>query len=282
MKGKAFSPRMIPYVFGVGITLIIILLVNRDYPFIGHDYRYFIPRLIDTNLHIRLNGLRIQWYTPSFGGGLPAFPNPQHIEYSFVQWVSFFMGPWPAILLITAAVSLIGYSFFYKFLNEKLELDWKSSTLGAIFFLGNGFYIEHLIVGQLGYQLFPLGAVLLYSLFDKKNNSFFNAIILAMVTSLILYQAGFYLIIILFLSFAVTLPIIYLYRPALLDLNHSIRTFSLFLPLCVMLTAAKLYAVFALMSYFPRQIFDSYDVGIFQAFLGLIAQLLGVMVLSPS
>ncbi len=281
MKGNAFSRRMIPYVLGVGMTLIIILLVNRDYPFIGHDYRYFIPRLVDTNLHIRLNGLSIQWYTPSFGGGLPAFPNPQHLEYSFVQWLSFFMGPWPAILLTTAAVSLIGYSFFYKFLNEKLELDWKSSTLGAIFFLSNGFYIEHLIVGQLGYQLFPLGAVLLYYLFDKKNNLFFNAIILALVTSLIIYQAGFYLIIILFLSFAMTFPIIYLYRSTLLDLRHILRMVILFLPLCVMITAAKLYAVFALMSHFPRQIFDNYDVGVFQAFLGLIAQLLGVMALAP-
>src|SRR5215208_1909091 len=137
MKGQAFAQRMIPHLLGVGITLIIVLLVNRDYPFVGHDYRYFIPRLLDTNLHIRLNGLSIQWYTPSFGGGLPAFPNPQHLEYSFVQWFSFFMGPWPAILLTTAAVSLIGYVYFYKFLNEKLELDWKSSALGAIFFLGN-------------------------------------------------------------------------------------------------------------------------------------------------
>jgi len=281
MKGQAFAQRMIPHLLGVGITLIIVLLVNRDYPFVGHDYRYFIPRLLDTNLHIRLNGLSIQWYTPSFGGGLPAFPNPQHLEYSFVQWFSFFMGPWPAILLTTAAVSLIGYVYFYKFLNEKLELDWKSSALGAIFFLGNGFYIEHLIVGQLGYQLFPLGAVLLYYLFDKKSTLFFNAIILALVTSLIIYQAGFYLIIILFLSFAVTFPIIYLYRPALLDLKHILRGIVLFLPLCIMMTSAKLYAVFALMSHFPRQIFDSYDIGIFQAFLGLIAQLLGVMVLAP-
>jgi hypothetical protein len=281
MKGQVSAPRMIPYLLGLGITLMIILLVNRDYPFIGHDYRYFIPRLIDTNLHIRLNGLRIQWYTPSFGGGLPAFPNPQHLEYSFVQWFSYFMDPWPAILLTTAAVSFIGYLYFYKFLNEKLELDWKSSTLGAIFFLGNGFYIEHLIVGQLGYQLFPLGAVLLYFLFDTKNNLFFNAIILALVMSLIIYQAGFYLIIILFLSVAVTLPVIYLYRPTLLPLKRFIEATSLSLPLCVLMTSAKLYAVFALMSHFPRQIFDSYDVGIFQAFLGLIAQLLGVMVLAP-
>src|SRR6476619_1822919 len=106
MKQPAISKRIVPYLLGAGITLIIILLMNRDYQFVGHDYRYFIPRLIDTNLHIRLNGFSIQWYTPSFGGGLPAFPNPQHLEYSIVQLFSFLINPWSAILLTTAGISI--------------------------------------------------------------------------------------------------------------------------------------------------------------------------------
>src|SRR5215216_7213206 len=108
MKDVTTSYRIlpdIPYLFGAGITLIIVLLINRDYPLVGHDYRYFIPRLIDTNLHIQRNGLSIQWYTPSFGGGLPAFPNPQHLEYSLVQALTFLVNPWLALLLTTAIVS---------------------------------------------------------------------------------------------------------------------------------------------------------------------------------
>ena len=281
MKAATIAKRIIPHLFGAGSTLIIILLINRDYPFVGHDYRYFIPRLIDTNLHIRLNGLSIQWYTPSFGGGLPAFPNPQHLEYSIVQLFSLFINPWSAILLTTAGISFLGYYFFYKFLNERLALDWKSSTLGAMFFLGNGFYIEHMIVGQLGYQLFPLGALLLYFLFNRENKPLINSIIIALVAAMIIYQAGFYLIIILSLSLGVALPIIYLYRPALIDSRRIVLTtlFSIFL--CLLLTSAKLHAVFALMSRFPRQIFDSYNVGIIQAVFGLLAQLFGVMVLAP-
>ena len=284
MKGAITWNRILPYIpylFGVGVTLIIVLLINRDYPLVGHDYRYFIPRLIDTNLHIQLNGLSIQWYTPSFGGGLPAFPNPQHLEYSLVQLFSFFIGPWAAILLTTAAVSFLGFYFFYKFLNETLVLDWKSSTLGAMFFLGNGFYIEHMIVGQLGYQLFPLGAVFLYFLFNKENKPLINSIIIALVAAMIIYQAGFYLIIILILSLGVTLPIIHLYRSASIDSKHILLTAILSFFLCSLLGAAKLYAVFALMRHFPRQISDSYGVGIIQAFLGLIAQFLGVMLLAP-
>jgi hypothetical protein len=281
MTQTAFPKKIIPYVLGAGMTLIILLLINRDYPFAGHDYRYFISRLIDTNLHIQRNGLSIQWYTPSFGGGLPAFPNPQHLEYSLVQWVSFFIGPWPAVLLTTAGISFLGYYFFYKFLNEELELDWKASTLGAMFFLGNGFYIEHMIVGQLGYQLFPLGAVLLYFLFDSKKSSFNNSVILALVTAMMIYQAGFYLIIILALSIAMMLPIIYLHRPALMDIKRIMQVGILASLFCILLASAKLNAVFALMSHFPRQIFDTYNVGTIQAFLGLIAQFLGVMVLAP-
>src|SRR5512139_656339 len=195
---------------GSGITLLIILIMNKSYPLVGHDYRYFIPRLIDTHLHMRINGPDIQWYTPSFGGGLPAFANPQHIEYSIVQWLSYFINPWSAILLSTAGIALTGYYFFYKLLHQKLELHWMSSILGAMFFIGNGFYIEHLIVGHLGYQLFPLEAVALYALAGTRSNFLLNAPVIAIVIALFIYQAGFYLLIILILSLGIALPILFL------------------------------------------------------------------------
>jgi hypothetical protein len=113
------------------------------------------------------------------------------------------------------------------------------------------------------------------------NKPLINSIIIALVTALIIYQAGFYLIIILALSFGVALPVIYLYRPTLIDSKRILLTAILSILLCIPLTSAKIYAVFALMRHFPRQIFDGYNVGILQAFLGLIAQLLGVMVLAP-
>lgn len=281
MRGMTSPRRIIPPILGLVMTLMILLVIHRDYPLVGHDYRYFISRLIDTNIHIQLNGLSIQWYTPSFGGGLPAFPNPQHLEYSLVQWVSFWIGPWPAILLTTAVISWAGFYFCYKLLTEEFELDWKAGSLGAMFFLGNGFFIEHMIVGQLGYQLFPLGAGILYFLLNSRNRWFINAVAIALVIAMMIYQAGFYLIIILTLSFAVTLPIIYLYRPMLFHWKRILQTLSISALFCGLLASAKLNAVFALMSHFPRQIFDSYTVGTLQALIGLIAQFLGVMVLAP-
>ncbi len=182
MKTKNFTVwlhNLLALACGSSTILIIILIVNKGYPLVGHDYRYFVAHLIDTNLHIQRNGLSIQWYTPSFGGGLPAFANPQNIEYSIVQWISYLTDPWSAILLSTAVVSLVGYYFFYKLLSQNLLLHWMASALGAMFFIGNGFYIEHLIAGHLGFQLFPLGAVVLYALIDTRNKILFNVSLLA-------------------------------------------------------------------------------------------------------
>lgn len=263
------------------ITLIILAIMHRDYPLVGHDYAYFIPRILDTYLHMRLNGLLAQWYTPSFGSGLPAFPNPQHLQYSIVQGTSFFLNPWAAVLASTAIISLAGYYFFYRFLTERLELDWKAGTLGAIFFLGNGFYIEHLIAGQLGYQLFPLSAVLLFAITDRQRRPVVNAALIALIIAMMIHQAGFYLIVILFLSMGMTLPLLHIYRPGILACGRLFRTAILAGILCSALAASKVHAAMSFMQHFPREVFDSYDIGLLQAFGGVVAQLLGVMGLGP-
>ena len=65
--------RVAPVCCGLAAVATLLGLASRDYPLVGHDFSYFIPRLVDTDLYVRINGLAIQWYTPSFGGGLPAF-----------------------------------------------------------------------------------------------------------------------------------------------------------------------------------------------------------------
>ena len=54
------------------INLVLFLFANLDYPLIGHDYHLIIPQMLDSLLYYRNNGISIQWYTPSFGGGPPA------------------------------------------------------------------------------------------------------------------------------------------------------------------------------------------------------------------
>lgn len=273
--------RVLSLAFGLGVALFLVLIMNRDYPFVGHDFRYFISRIIDTTLHIRVNGLSIQWYTPSFGGGLPAYPNPQHLEYSLVQWVSVLIDPWVAILLTTAGVSFIGYIFFYKFLHGFLQLSWMSSILGGIFFIGNGFYIEHMIAGHIGFQLFPLGAILLYFLVSTSHGIWLKVSITSLVLTLLVHQAGFTIAIVLFLSFLLAMPVIQLYRPQLLNFRQITITGILAVFLALAMAGSKLYAVASFMQQFPRHAVDVYEVSIGQALIGVATQLLGVMILAP-
>jgi hypothetical protein len=279
--GQKKLEKILPPVLGFGVAIFLVLITNRDYPYVGHDYRYFISRIVDTTLHIHANGLSIQWYTPSFGGGLPAYPNPQHLEYSLVQWVSVFLDPWAAILLTTAVVSLLGYFFFYRVMHETLQLSWMASSLGGLFFIGNGFYIEHVIAGHMGFQLFPLGAVILYFLISPKHGTWLKIGVIALVLTLFIHQAGFTIAIVLFLSLALALPVIHLYRPQLLRLRQLTSTSALAVLLAMAMTGSKVFAVAAFMEEFPRHVVDVYNVSVLQGLVGIAAQLFGVMTLAP-
>lgn len=281
MTAKINLEKSFPFACGSILITLLLLLVNRDFPYVGHDYRFFIARLVDTDLHIRLHGLNIQWYTPSFAGGIPAFPNPQHLEYSIVQGLTYLLDAWNAILITIAIASTIGYYFFYKFLRERLTLNPFASTLGAMFFLGNGFYIEHMIAGHVGFQLFPLGSLLLYILTDKRPQVVPKGILLGLLLALMLHHAGFIILIILFFSFLLIFPVLYLYKPNSLDIKQLLLTSSLAVVLAVAISSSKLYAASAFMQQFPRNISDSYNVSLPQALLGIVAQLAGLMTFTP-
>ena len=47
--------RWLPAASAAIIVLAMVAIVSRDFPLVGHDYRYFVPRLIDTDLHLRVN-----------------------------------------------------------------------------------------------------------------------------------------------------------------------------------------------------------------------------------
>ena len=271
----------VPLLCGILINAIILALMHRDYPNVGHDYRYFILRIIDTKLHLLINGPSIQWYTPSFGGGLPAYPNPQHIEYSIIQLFSLFLNPWVATLLSTFAIGLIGFMFFEQFLAKIMNFHWASSTLGAVFFIGNGFFIEHMIVGHIGHQLFPLGAIIMYAALDNRFAWLKGGAVIALIVAMMIHQTGFYVIVILGLSFLITIPLVRLYNSKIFSPELAIRKLAFGLILAGLMASSKIYAVLSLMHFFPRIASDTYPIGLLQALIGLVAQLLGVMFFIP-
>lgn len=274
---REFGAGLAFLVFVSPVIALIIKLVGRYYPIVGHDYGVHIPRMLDTHLYQLLNGLAVQWYTPSFGSGLPAYPNPQHIQYSLPQVLLFFTDPWSAILISIALYACLGAIGFYLFLKNIFQLGWFASTLGALFIIANGFYLEHNIVGHIGYQQFPLLGLILLILFSKKNSKIFAGILIGSIGALIIHQAGFYLILIFALSLLIIFPILYFFRPTLFDWQRIISICILSVTFMLMLSASKLLAVYSLMKYFPREIEDVSTLTYLQGLAGIVLQLLGGM-----
>ena len=83
----------------------------------------FMTRLLDSHLYYKANGLGIEWYTPNFGGGLPAYPNPLQMQFSLPQLVTWFVNPYAAIFISTAIYIAIGFLVTYLFLNKCIEIE---------------------------------------------------------------------------------------------------------------------------------------------------------------
>jgi hypothetical protein len=241
----------------------VVAVVNNDLPKVGHDYGFFLPRLLDTHLHHRVNGLEIQWYTANFGAGTPAFPNPQYIQYSLPQFLMFIVNPWTALMLSLLAYSVIGFVSFYLFLREEMGWISNASALGASFILANGFFIEHAIVGHVGFQHFPLLGAVLFLAFTQRLRALPAAILIGLLVALMVNQAGFINLIIFIFSLLILLPMVYLLRPELFGqkLFATLITGGI---LAVLLSITKVSAVMAFMRSFPRFIEDEYGVTYFQ------------------
>ncbi len=154
--------------------------------------------------------------------------------------------------------------------------------LGAVFLIGNGFFIEHLIVGHVGFQMFPLVALLLTALTDTSRSAAANAGLVALTLAVMLYQAGIYLIILLALSLTLTLPVLVLVDPRLVQPRRVVTIALGGGLLAAVIAAPKISAVLAFMQHFPREVSDVYPIGTVHALAGFGAQLVGAMIIAPA
>jgi len=281
MKNRAFFPAVVLLLNILWICGFLIVIINRTYPLLGHDYTYVTSRLLDTHLHYLVNGLSIQWYTPSFGGGLPAYANPQQIQFSLIQFLTFFLGPWTAINIAIIIYTSIGFICFYLLSTKLLGMDWRASLLGSVFLTVTGFYIGRMITGQLGFMTFPLISTIIFILLSRKWSDLIAGVALALIVSSLIYQDGFYMIVAFILSCAITLPILYIINPELIPLKAT--GFRLLIAACfiLLISSSKLYAVYTFMRYFPREYIDQYSPNVFGPIGSLVAQMLGTMTLAP-
>jgi len=263
------------------INWAVIAYLNLKYPFVGHDYILGIPSILDSALHFRLNGLSIQWFTSSFGGGIPAFPNPNNEQFSLTVLLAIFFPPWQAVILSVILYISVGFVACEYFFRHTLKLNWTSSMLGAVFFSANGFMMERVAAGHMGYFTLPLLALFLIALFDSSLPVIVGASILGLLIALLLHYAGYFILVIFGFSILIIIPMFYILDPAMIDWKKLAARISLGGVIGLLISLSKLSAVYSFMRFFPRMISDHYDTPFLLAVFGLILQLLGTMSLAP-
>jgi len=274
------------YIALVALNILIIIIfvlqyTGATYPLVGSDYRLFGPRLLDTLLHYKVNGFSIEWYTPSFGGGLPAYPNPLQMQFSFQQLFTFFANPWIAILATGALYIILGFWVTFLLLRDVLELTPLSSILGAGFFVANGFFIERLVVGHADKITFPLIVVPIFALFYRKIPAWLAGVLIAITGAILLNSGGVYIGFMCFFTAIVTIPITYFLKPALFDFKKIVPVIVWGGILTLLLCGSKLYAITTYMQTFPRDVHDHYFVTWYASITGGVFQLIGVMTTLP-
>jgi hypothetical protein len=135
---------------------------------VGTDVGYFSSRLLDLLLHFKTEGLFVtQWWTPSYGAGIPGFPSPLHYQYSITSYLVLFFTPWTSTVLTYLIFNCLGYILILNYVNNQLSMGTDAAIIAAVIFTTSGFWICHSLVGHLSYHTFTLIGIVPYILNSK-------------------------------------------------------------------------------------------------------------------
>ncbi len=226
--------------------------LNRHSPQVGFDFRYFLPRLLDVRLHQLQEGwLQVQWWTPSFGAGLPAFANPQHTQFMLAQMFLPVLGPWAAAVAQAAAFNALGAVLVFWFCRGRLGYSRAAALLAGATFGTCGFMWDHALAGHVSFNVFPLVAVIPEALHRAVPTQ--RGIALLALAGAVIVFGGCYSIIIIFaltcLLLAMLLP---LWRPLEFPRGAVFGRLAAGAVGASMLAAAKVAAVAMFLTRFPR------------------------------
>ena len=127
--------------------------------FLGHDYNYFLPWLLEGMQQATLSG---PWasppFSPAFCGGVPWAANPQSVFFSLPQWLAFLGGPIAGVRGMVVVMGLCALFGGYALARTGLSAPRGAAMFAGVLFLYNGFFIDRMIVGHLtmhGVMLLP-------------------------------------------------------------------------------------------------------------------------------
>ena len=138
----------------------------------GHDFNNYFPYFLDGYYWYKQNGLfSLHWFTPSFCGGIPRFPNPVSIYFSVPQFLVFLVDPLTSARITFLLFSILGFSGFFILSRKIFNLAISSSILGASLFLFNDFFAHKYIVGHMTYHIFMLMPFVAYFILKPVHSS---------------------------------------------------------------------------------------------------------------
>lgn len=247
-------------------------LLGRNWPHVGFDFSYFLPRLLDVRLHqMAESWWSVQWWTPSFGAGLPAFPNPQHTQFMPAQGLVPLFGPWGAAVW-QACLCLVAGMLLVFHACRRLGCSAEGSLVATAAWGTAGFFWEHALTGHMGFNSFPLVAMLPLAL-QRSLNLARGAALLGLTGAFFAFTGGYTIVLAFALSallLAWTLP---LWRPEEFRVSDCLRRLALGGALAAVVGAAKLVAGNRFLAVFPRLADGAYEGAWWTAPGVLLAQL---------
>jgi hypothetical protein len=225
-----------------------------DSGYMGNDYLYFLPMLLDEYIYARVNGwLSPQWFTPSFCGGFVGLANPQSMYWSAPHLLTALFSPAQSVFITMLAFAALGGLGVYLFLS--LRYSTQTSFVCALLFATNGYHLARMLEGHLGHHGFMLAPLIAWIIArkapDLRSWSYWRHLVCTalLVAYLILSGASpilpqLALVILLFLAFAHAVHVI--------PLNKSLQTSVYSALFAALLVGPVLYSKISFMITNPR------------------------------
>lgn len=218
---------------------------------LGHDYAYFLPRLLAGKYYWTMNGVSIPWFSPFACGGLPSFPNPQDQWFSFPQLLSLVVSPLASIHLTLLMFAGIGFFGCYLLLLISFGCPFPVAMTGATIFLFNGFFGARMAIGHLtahGFMLVPMVAYLLICPEAAMCSRVLRVVGAGLLGAYLLLTAAQFIPPFMFALLAVCL----IYVLGTGRRWHVYLHFALVVIIAIMIASAKLVAAMSTLQQFPR------------------------------
>ena len=160
-------------------------------------------------MSMKINGIfSVQWWTPTFGGGIPIFPNPLHLQFSITPYLLFFFSPWVSCQITYLIMACLGYYLIYNYITKHTNCSF-SAVCTASIFTTNGYFLNHILIGHLNYSSFTIIAIVPFLISSSWSVKKCVIVVTASITYLI-YSAGFPTIFLLY--FARTVILLFTYN----------------------------------------------------------------------